>query len=267
MLPHLGGLSVHGPPAPTGPNASRWFIQEYHVHWREIEHELRELLQKAIDHKMDFHPHDPGGRILEGFLTVLRGKWGDTPPETQLARTLRFLGTYARPFGIYFKEKLRAEATLMEQLHDMVRRTLLPGLRKFLKRHPEPRPQYYIRPWHRTDFYEKLHALHPDDTAALNRDLDELLKPLLKGDNHAWFGRGATQPKDDVLAFFRAWLPDAGPNDQWTKFTHPGLRWSPEQMVTDFALWKRELQKRLYKRAAERAGEAGPSARDEAGAS
>lgn len=264
MLPYFGGLSVHGPPAPTGPpcgGKQKWDVQEYAVHWRGVVHDLPELVRDAIAHKLDFHPHDPDNKILDAFLRVLRGTWGNTPPETQLRRTIRFLGTYARPFGIYFKDKLRADATLMEQLHCMVEQTLVPGLRAFIQDNPL-RPEYYIRPWHRVDFYKKLHALHPNAKAALNADLDRLVKPLLKGDDGAWFGANAT-PKDAVVAFFNAWLPDRDPDRPWPKFTHPDRPWSPEQMVVDFALWTRELQLRLHEaararaRAARAAGAAG----------
>lgn len=259
MLPSLGGLSLHGPSAPTGPLACdrkrKWDVQEYAVHWREVARELPDLIRSAIEHKMDFHPHDPGNKILDAFLAVLRGTWGNTPPETQLRRTIRFLGTYARPFGIHFRDKLRADGTLMEQLRCMVEQTLVPGLRTFIQDNPL-RPQYYIRPWHRVDFYKKLHALHPGAAAALNADLDRLMKPLLKGDDSAWFGANAT-PKDAALEFFKAWLPDRDRNRPWPKFTHPNLPWSPEQMVVDFSLWAREVQLRLHEAARERAGAAG----------
>ena len=261
MLPHLGGLSLHGPSAPTGPPAAgggggkrKWDVQEYAVHWREVVHELPELVRSAIEHKMDFHPHDPDNKIFDAFMAVLRGNWGNASPADQLRRTTRFLGTYARPFGIYFKDKLRADGTLMEQLHNMVERTLVPGLRAFIRDNPL-RPQYYIRPWHRVDFYKKLHALHPGAAAALNADLDRLMKPLLKGDDGAWF-RANAAPKDAAIEFFNAWLPDRDRNHPWPKFTHPNLPWSPEQMVLDFSLWTREVQLRLHAAARERAGEA-----------
>ena len=265
MLPPLGGLSLHGPSAPTGPRAAvgkrKWDVQEYAVHWREVVHKLPELVRSAIEHKMDFHPHDPDEKILEAFLTVLRGNWGNASPADQLHRTKRFLATYVQPLRIFPKHWLKADGTLMEQLHYMVEETLVPELEAFIKNNP-PRPHYYIRPWLRVDFYKKLHALHPGAAAALNADLNRLMKPLLKGDNSVWFGGGGATPKDVVLEFFSAWLPDRDRNHPWPKFEHPNLPWSPEQMMLDFPLWKREVQLRLHEAARSRAGGARSSAQE-----
>ena len=91
----------------------------------------------------------------------------------------------------------------------------------------------------------------------------EDLGPLLKGDRNAWSGLNAT-PLQDVLIFFHEWLKDEDPNSPWQMFAQPHLAhergWAPEQLVHgDFSLWMREIQRRLYKRAGERARGAGPS--------
>lgn len=267
MLPSLGALSLHGPPVPTGPHGGgggkqRFVTQEWPVPWRMIK-ELESLVKEAILHKMDFHPRDHNARILNAFLHLLPGHWENKEAEAQLERTKAFLRTYARPFGIKPDFDFTLDAPLMEQIHSFVRFKLIPELKEFLKRHPHKRPEYYVPPWLRHDFYKKLHELHPGRAHDLNRDLNRYMKPLLKGDWNAWSGRSAT-PVQDVLIFFEAWLKDEDPNNPWQVFAHPHLAhesgWTPEQMVSgDFSFWMGEIQRRLYKRARDRAGGAGPS--------
>lgn len=264
MLPSLGALSLHGPPVPTGPpgggGKQRFVTQEWPVPWKMIK-ELETLVKTAILHKMDFHPRDRDAKILNAFLHLLPGHWENKDAAAQLKRTDTFLRTYARPFRIYAPD-FTPDVTLMEQIHSFVKNTLIPELKTFIKAH-RMRPEYYVPPWLRHDFYNKLHELHPGRARDLNRDLNRYMKPLLKGDRNAWSGLNAT-PLQDVLIFFHEWLKDEDPNNPWQMFAQPHLAhergWAPEQLVHgDFSLWMREIQRRLYKRAGERARGAGPS--------
>lgn len=242
------------------PRNSRWAIQDYPVPWRVIAH-LKELVLKSVRHKMDFHPHDPDHRILDTFLTVLRGQWGNTEPETQLKRTVRFLKTYMLPLGIEAPRRLEPDAVLDEQLKLLVMNTLVPELEEFLRRNKKPRPEYYIPFWKRAHFYRKMQELQGLMQAQkraqnrewdrewkqnLSRDLNRLMKPILKCEERAWSPALHGSPEQDVSIFFHRWLKDNNSLDPWVPFAHSDFNWTPELMMQDFDAWMHEIQNRIF---------------------
>lgn len=238
---------------------SKWIVQDYTVHWRTIE-KLGELVRESIRHKLDFHPHDPDERILNTFLKLLRGQWGNTPAEAQLKRTVRFLKTYMLPLGISPHRWLQANAVLDEQLKNMVVDSLIPQLEAFIDSNPL-RPEYYIPFWQRAHFYRKMQELqglmqaqkqaerrgwNPNWKQELGRSINDVMKPILKCEDRAWYPPLHGSPEQDVLIFFEKWLKDNDSLDPWVPVPHPHLKWTPELMIQDFEMWMEEIQRRIF---------------------
>ena len=87
---------------------------------------------------------------------------------------------------------------------------------------------------------------NPNWKQELGRSINDVMKPILKCEDRAWYPPLHGSPEQDVSIFFEKWLKDENPLDTWVPVSHPHLKWTPEMMIQDFELWMEEIQRRIF---------------------